>query len=160
MADNEPYVFVMYERPDKSIGCDGPHDLGSDLSSTYAILRAMCPEVGRYWRVTMKPDRYGTHWPEFEDVTGLVLLGNHGPLPGGPAVANLVRKQKGYDPLPAPGRAPEEESTEGESSKFVGQWACAPRYDCATAAPPFAWIPDEDLVIHEFLAPDAGGETG
>jgi hypothetical protein len=49
---------------------------------------------------------------------------------------------------------------EGESSKFVGQWACAPRYDCATAAPPFAWIPDEDLVIHEFLAPDAGGETG
>jgi hypothetical protein len=53
---------------------------------------------------------------------------------------------------------------EGESTKFVGQWACAPQYDRNTVSLPFAWVPDEDLVIQEFVdppvGPDAGGETG
>lgn len=100
---SEPYVFVGSEAPDGSVSLDGPHDIDRDLRTTFAILRAICPETVRYWRIVMEPDRYGTHWPRFTDITREVKEGNHGPLPGGNFVANLVRSQKGHAPLEGDG---------------------------------------------------------
>ena len=97
--ERTPYILVAYEVPNDSVRFDGPHDIDADLSRTLAILKAICPEARRYWRVLMDPDRYGTHWPTFYDITREVLEGDHGPLPGGPSIANLVRSSKGYAPL-------------------------------------------------------------
>jgi hypothetical protein len=81
-VDREPYVWVIVEYPDGKMVNDGPHSPDKDLSTTYAILNGLCPRARRFWRVTMTPDAYNTHWPRFEDVTGLAKGGGVRPLLG------------------------------------------------------------------------------